>query len=112
MEASIIRLARVTAIIASEGELPKQSARSTVAGVDIAMPLADILDFDAEKERLNKEIKAAEAEIMKLSRKLENEGFLAKAPEAVVEENRRRLAEDETRRNGLQAALKRLSEES
>ncbi|MGC6530408.1 MAG: valine--tRNA ligase [Candidatus Puniceispirillaceae bacterium] len=112
MEASIIRLARVTAIIASEGELPKQSARSTVAGVDIAMPLADILDFDAEKERLNKEIKAAEAEIMKLSRKLENEGFLAKAPEAVVEENRRRLAEDETRRDGLQAALKRLSEES
>ena len=108
MDASLLRLARVSAVLAHEGDMPKQSARSTVSGVDIAMPLADILDFDAEKERLNKEIKAATSEIDKIAKKLGNKNFVAKAPEAVVEENKRRLEDEETRRAGLQAALSRL----
>ena len=76
--------------------------------MDIGLPLADILDFEAERARLTKEIKGCEAEAGKLRGKLSNEGFLAKAPEAVVEENRRRLKEEESRLSGLQAALNRL----
>ena len=110
MEASILRLARVSAVKAHQEDMPKQSARSTVLGVDLAMPLAGILDFDAERERLNKEIAATTSEITKISKKLSNESFVAKAPEAVVEENKRRLVEEETRCQGLQAALQRLEE--
>ena len=57
---------------------------------------------------MNKEITAANSEIDKIAKKLGNQNFVAKAPEAVVEENKRRLAEEEARRNGLQAALQRL----
>ena len=110
MDASILRLARVSAVQVHEGDMPKQSARSTLASVDIALPLAGILDFDAERERLQKEIAVTDIEITKISKKLGNESFVAKAPEAVVEENRRRLAEEESRKAGLEAAFSRLDE--
>ena len=112
MDSSILRLARVSAVTSHEGEMPKQSARTSLAQVDLALPLADILDFDAEKARLAKEIKAADGEIEKIAKKLNNQGFIAKAPEAVIEENRRRLAEEEARKAGLEAAMKRVNEES
>jgi len=112
MDSSILRLARVSAVASHEGEMPKQSARTSLAQVDLALPLAGILDFEAEKARLTKDIKAADGEIEKIAKKLNNQGFIAKAPEAVVEENRRRLAEEEARKAGLEAALKRVNEES
>ena len=112
MEASLLRLARVSAVKSHEGDMPKQSARSTLAGVDMALPLADILDFGAEKDRLAKEIASTSAEIEKIAKKLGNESFVAKAPEAVVEENKRRLEEEEARKAGLTAALARLQEQA
>ena len=112
MDSSILRLARVSAVTSHRGEMPKQSARTSLAQVDLALPLAGILDFDAEKARLAKDIKAADSEIEKIAKKLNNQGFIAKAPEAVIDENRRRLAEEEARKAGLEAALKRVNEES
>ena len=112
MDSSILRLARVSAVTSHQGEMPKQSARTSLAQVDLALPLAGILDFDAEKARLAKDIKAADSEIEKIAKKLNNQGFIAKAPEAVIDENRRRLAEEEARKAGLEAALKRVNEES
>ena len=76
--------------------------------MDIGLPLAGILDFGAEKARLEKEINAIEGEMKKIASKLANEGFLAKAPEAVVLENRRRLEEEQTRLNGLNTARQRI----
>ena len=76
--------------------------------MDIGLPLAGILDFGAEKARLEKEVKAGEAEVAKISGKLANKGFLAKAPAEVVQENRRRLEEEQTRLDGLKAALQRI----
>ncbi|MEC8291219.1 MAG: hypothetical protein VXZ78_03930, partial [Pseudomonadota bacterium] len=63
----------------------------------------------AERARLQKEIGKTEGEIKKLSGKLSNEGFLAKAPEEVVVENRARLLEEEARRDKLNSALARLA---
>ena len=109
MSTAVLRLARVEAVsFDSEGGFAKGTARTSLAGMDIGLPLAGILDFEAERTRLTKEIKGCEAEAGKLRGKLSNEGFLAKAPEAVVEENRRRLTEEESRLSGLQAALNRL----
>ena len=63
----------------------------------------------AEQARLNKEIAKSDAEIQKLSNKLGNEQFLAKAPDAVVEEQRERLASEEMLKGKLSLALERLA---
>jgi valyl-tRNA synthetase len=83
-------------------------AQGRVDGLDIALPLADILDLDAEAARLNKDISAVTAEIEKIARKLDNPGFIAKAPDDVIVENRRRLEEENVKREGLNVALSRL----
>ena len=105
---ALLRLARIEGIAVVE-RFDKGSARSSVDGLEIGLPLAGILDFEAEAARLNKEIGAVSAEVKKISAKLNNPGFLAKAPEAVVTENRRRLDEEQTRMVALEAALNRLS---
>ena len=106
--AALIRLARLGAVETVE-TFGAGTARGTVDGVDIGLPLADILDLDAERARLEKAITAVEGEITKISRKLDNPGFIAKAPEDVVAENRRRLDEEAARRGALEAALARLA---
>ena len=105
---ALLRLARIGGVAEVE-TFDKGSARSSVDGMEIGLPLAGILDFEAEAARLNKEIGAVSAEVRKISAKLGNPGFLAKAPEAVVAENRRRLDEEKTRMAALEAALNRLS---
>ena len=105
--AAVLRLARLDSFEAVEN-FGKGTARGTVDGADIGLPLAGILDLDAERARLEKAIGAVNAEIDKISRKLDNPGFVAKAPEEVVEENRRRLDEETARRSALEAALARL----
>ena len=104
---ALLRLARLGDVEAVEN-FGKGTARGTVDGVDIGLPLADILDLDAERARLQKTMAGVEDEISKISRKLDNPGFVAKAPAAVVEENRRRLDEENTRRSAIEAALARL----
>ena len=104
---AIERLARITAISIASG-LPDQSALGVVDGVEFALPLEGILDFDAERARLKKDIAGVEKEMAKLEGKLNNPGFLAKAPEAVVEENRQRLADETDTRDRLALALERL----
>ena len=108
MAPAILRLARVGALSFTDAAFEKGTAQASVQGLDVGLPLAGILDFDAERARLNKEITAGEKEAAKISGKLNNQGFLAKAPEAVIEENRRRLAEEEGRITALKAALARL----
>ena len=105
--AALLRLARLDSFEPVEN-FGKGTARGTVDGVDIGLPLAGILDLDAERARLEKAIGGVTAEIDKIARKLDNPGFVAKAPEEVVEENRRRLDEETSRRGALEAALARL----
>ncbi len=111
MKPSILRMARLTDlqfINTSADRFEKGTARTNLHGLDLGLPLAGILDFDAERARLDKEIKACETEINKIQSKLSNEGFIAKAPEKVIAENKRRLSEEEERANGLKSARNRL----
>ena len=106
-ETVLKRLARLAAI--TQADVVPDGAVQTVLGeATLAIALADVIDVDAEKARLKKDIGKVEGEIKKISGKLGNRGFLDKAPEAVLEENKLRLAEEEARRDKLQSALERL----
>ena len=106
-KAALLRLARLDAFETVDS-FGNGTARGSVDGVDIGLPLADILDLDAERARLEKAITGVDDEISKIARKLDNPGFVAKAPAEVVKENRRRLDEENTRRVAIEAALARL----
>ena len=90
-------------------QFAKGTARGSVDGSDVGLPLADILDLNAEAARLKKDIGGGETEIKKISGKLDNPNFLAKAPDHVVAENRRRLEDEQIKLGGLTAALRRLA---
>jgi valyl-tRNA synthetase len=72
-----------------------------------ALSIAGFIDLAAEKARLTKEIKVLEGDIGKTAGKLANADFVSRAPEAVVEENRQRLADWETAKAKLETALSR-----
>ncbi|MGO9675493.1 MAG: valine--tRNA ligase, partial [Methylocella sp.] len=101
------RLARLSEISFST-EAPESSVQLIVRGSAGALPLKGVIDFDAEKTRLAKEIGRLEADAKKIEAKLGNADFVAKAPDEVVEENRERLEEARARAQKLGAALKRL----
>ena len=72
------------------------------------LPLADLIDLDKERARLNDELKRIEGEIARLSAKLSNEGFVAKAPAAVVDGERAKLAKYQENLEGVKAAISKL----
>jgi len=100
-------LARLESI-ATEGDVPKAAAQAVVGEATAVLPLEGVIDVAAEKARLAKEIAKQQGEIKKLSGKLSNEGFIAKAPPEVVEEQRERLMDAEAAKAKLEEALKRL----
>ncbi|MGE4218316.1 MAG: class I tRNA ligase family protein, partial [Alphaproteobacteria bacterium] len=104
----ILRLARLSGI-ETDGEVPAGAVQLVHDEATVALPLAQVIDLAAEKQRLEKAIAKAEDEIGKLSKKLGNAQFVAKAPEEVVEEQRERLAETEAMRVKLGEALGRLA---
>ena len=75
-----------------------------------ALPLADIIDIAAERDRLAKAIEKTEKEIGGIDKRLSNPGFLAKADPQVVEETRDKRAALAEQRDKLAAAVTRLAE--
>lgn len=103
----IERLARLSAIEFA-GEAPGQSAQIIVRGEVAALPLAGIIDLEAERARLIKELGKLDQDIAAVERKLGNPDFMARAPEEIVEENRERKAAAEARKLKIGEALERL----
>jgi valyl-tRNA synthetase len=104
----IERLARLSAIEFAD-EAPGQSAQIIVRGEVAALPLAGIIDLDAERARLNKELGKLDQDIAAVEKKLGNPDFMARAPEEIVEENRERKAAAEARKLKIKEALERLA---
>ncbi|TLF49125.1 valine--tRNA ligase [Halomonas urmiana] len=77
------------------------SATQLVGEMEVLVPMADLIDKDAELARLAKEIDKQEKLIGGIEKKLDNESFVAKAPEAVVEKERAKLADFEAARRLL-----------
>jgi len=105
--ALIAQLLRVSEVAVADAA-PGGAIPYVVAGATLALPVAEFIDLAAERARLAKEVAALEGEIQKIGKKLGNPDFVARAPEEVVEENRERLADAETAKAKLEAALKRL----
>jgi valyl-tRNA synthetase len=106
---AIERLAKIEGIERAE-RAPRGSAQVIAGGATFALPLAGIIDFAAEEARLTKEIARIEGEIGRIDRKLENENFVARAPEEVVEAEREKRAAYAANGERLTAALKRVKD--
>jgi len=104
---TIKRLARLSAISFAP-EAPEKSVQMVVRKTIAALPLQGIIDFEAEKTRLAKEIAKLRGDADKIDAKLGNADFVARAPEDVVEENRDRREDAVSRMEKLAAALARL----
>jgi valyl-tRNA synthetase len=96
-EDHIMALAGVSDICALGGSAdePEESASAILEGRVVFVPLIGLVDIGAEKEKLAKERARLEGEVGRLSGKLSNEGFTAKAPAQVVEAERAKLASAE-----------------
>ena len=108
-EATIKRLARVDRI-EHVNAASKNAAQIVLNEMTVYLPLADIIDLQQERARLEKESRRLQQEIAKLAQKLANDDFIAKAPPEVVEEQRQRLAESEAILAKLQAATRAVAE--
>ena len=89
-ERYITKIANITDITfaASKADVPEEVMSAVVAGAEIFIPLDDIMDYEAELDRLRKEKKKLEGEVKRVVGKLSNEGFIKKAPEKVINEEK------------------------
>ena len=103
------RLARVEAINVADRLPPLEAAaRDIVTGIELAVPLAGLIDLAKERERVNKEIGRKESEAKGLEARLVNPSFVDRAPREVVEQTRARHHELMAEISKLQETLRAL----
>ena len=102
------RLARLDTV-SVQNNFPEGAIQSIVDEAVFAIHLNEVIDIAAEADRLKKEIAKVEQEIAKISGKLGNKGFLEKAPDAVIKENKSRLQDEQSKLEKLETALSRLN---
>ncbi len=103
----LARLESVTLL--EEGQEAPESAIALVGEMKILIPLAGVIDKAAESARLEKEIKRLQGDIERGENKLANPNFTAKAPAAVVEKERTKIAEQRSALEKLQEQLGQLT---
>ena len=99
--AALLAVAGLASIEGLAGEAPA-SATGLCGDLEILVPLADLIDRDTELARLDKEIDKLRGELQRVTVKLNNENFVAKAPQAVVEQERTKLRSQGARLEKLQ----------
>ena len=110
-EAWIRNLARPESIHWMEpGETAPEAATVLVGNMRLLIPLADLIDREAELARLDRELKKLDGALATVRGKLENEKFVSRAPEAVVQKERERLEELETAYAQLAEQRKRIAQ--
>ncbi len=105
----IQRLARIAEISFADAP-PKGAVQLVVRGDVAALPLKGVIDLDAERARLAKEMAKCDADIARVDAKLNNPNFVARAPEEVVEEEKEKREEALTRKAKIAEALQRLKD--
>jgi valyl-tRNA synthetase len=97
-------------IVATAGEAPSEGVVTAVLrDAQVVLPMAGLFDVEAERQRLQGQLKASEAEVERLQARLADERFVARAPEAVVAREREKLATAQSRSDGLRRRLQELA---
>jgi valyl-tRNA synthetase len=105
----IKRMARISDV--SRAPIPKQGTiQLVVRGETVALPLQGLIDLDAERARLAKEMAKCDADIARVDAKLNNPNFVSRAPEEVVEEEKEKREEALARKAKIAEALQRLKD--
>lgn len=86
------------------------SATALVGDMEILVPMAGLIDKDAETARLNKEIEKLEKEVSRTQGKLNNEKFVGKAPAEVVQKEKDKLADYEAALAKLKEQVQKIAE--
>lgn len=79
-----------TLTVGSTIDTPEEAMSAVITGAELFLPLAGLIDVEKEIARLEKELEKWEKEVNLVQKKLSNEGFVAKAPEKVVEAERQK----------------------
>lgn len=109
-KALICKLARLEELDALDNrEVTKDMVQTVSREAAILIPLKGVVDFEAERARLQKELETLNKNLEGYSRKLNNESFVAKAPAAVVAEEKRRQAEAQENKAKVEEALARIA---
>ncbi len=109
-EAYICKLAYASEVtVSSAAPESTEGMVSVVTGASrMFMPMADLVDFEKERARINKELANAEKQLAGQNAKLSNENFVSRAPEAVVNAEREKKAKLEALIENLKESLKQL----
>jgi valyl-tRNA synthetase len=85
--------------------VPEKAMTAVVTGAELILPLSGLIDFAQELARLDKELQSLQAEVERIEKKLSNEGFVAKAPAKVIEEEKAKLADYKDKRDKVTGRL-------
>ncbi|ASN05094.1 valine--tRNA ligase [Virgibacillus necropolis] len=77
-------------VIASSVDVPEKAMSAVVTGLELFLPLEGLIDIEKERTRLESELEKWAKEVERVQKKLANEGFVKKAPEAVVAEEKQK----------------------
>jgi valyl-tRNA synthetase len=88
--------------------MPKGAVQTVVGDTTYGLPVADIIDLDKERARLQKEIGKLQKDIKQIEGKLNNKGFVQNAPDDVIEEQKHRKVEAVQIIEKLESALKQI----
>jgi valyl-tRNA synthetase len=111
LEGEIRRLARLSELALhapGDYEIPRQAAVHDDPELAVVLPLEGMIDLDAERERIEKDLTKVRQELQGYERKLANQSYVQKAPAEVVAETRTRAERCRERIDGLEASLARL----
>ena len=92
-------------LVLSLAEKPEQAVTAVVQGIELFLPLKGLIDMDKEIARLEKEVEKMNKEIERLEKKLNNAGFVAKAPAEVIAGEKEKLAKYEDTKAALVSRL-------
>ncbi|MEW9700146.1 valine--tRNA ligase [Paenibacillus sp. SI8] len=94
--------------IDAEMAAPEKAMTSVITGAELFLPLAGLIDIAQELVRLDKELQTLRGEVERIEKKLSNEGFVAKAPAKVIDEEKAKLADYADKRDKVIARLAEL----
>ncbi|MED5016136.1 valine--tRNA ligase [Paenibacillus chibensis] len=89
-------------------ETPDKAMTAVVTGAELYLPLAGLIDIDQEIARLEKELQTLNSEVERVEKKLGNQGFVAKAPAKVIEEEKAKMADYSDKRSKVIARIEEL----